>query len=537
MAANKKLTKLFTEIADSIREVKDIVRPLTPSEFPEAIKSMDKRPVVERDINFYDYEGTLLYSYDVSEIKNLKELPPLPYHEGLICQGWNWDYEDVIALDYPMNIGAMYITDDGKTRIHICIETMEYSTIPIHLYQSVSNGISIDWGDGSPIETLEGINGVSGSHKYSQVGEYVVTLEPLEECDMGLGRNGSEGVFGNQSTSSTSTVWKNCIARKAFIGKNYTYYNVYGFGYSAMLEEITCPSYWTKMPCTFSTSQLKFLTIPKYVKEFSNYSFYAMYYSKGTISIPNGVLTIPGNCFAGGYELKSLTLPDSVTSIQGLNDLRCLTKFRIPKNTIIIGQNCFNGCSQIKEINFPKSLKVIKSGALQGVRASIIDIPNVQELSNSAFRGNVAIKMILPKKVEVNIMGQYFMSGGRLRKVVLPENLATIDSYAMSSQYYLYELYLPSTLQSIGVQAFANNWSCKFYDFTACNQVPVLSNTNAFQALRTDCEIRVPEDLYDEWVAATNWATYADYIKAYPRTEYDYDALMEKYYGNEFNND
>ena len=34
------------------------------------------------DVNFFDYDGTLLYSYTWEEAKNLTELPPLPKHEG-----------------------------------------------------------------------------------------------------------------------------------------------------------------------------------------------------------------------------------------------------------------------------------------------------------------------------------------------------------------------------------------------------------------------------------------------------------------------
>ena len=47
------------------------------------------------------------------------------------------------------------------------------------------------------------------------------------------------------------------------------------------------------------------------------------------------------------------------------------------------------------------------------------------------------------------------------------------------------------------------------YDFTKCTAVPALSNANAFSGIPADCEIRVPAALYDEWIAATNWSTYA----------------------------
>ena len=40
-------------------------------------------------VNFYDYDGTRLYSYTVEEAAALTELPPHPSHDGLICQGWN----------------------------------------------------------------------------------------------------------------------------------------------------------------------------------------------------------------------------------------------------------------------------------------------------------------------------------------------------------------------------------------------------------------------------------------------------------------
>ena len=57
-------------------------------------------------------------------------------------------------------------------------------------------------------------------------------------------------------------------------------------------------------------------------------------------------------------------------------------------------------------------------------------------------------------------------------------------------------------------------YSVKFFDFTRHTSVPTLSNTNAFSSIPADCEIRVPAALYDEWIAATNWSTYASKIVA-----------------------
>jgi hypothetical protein len=49
-------------------------------------------------------------------------------------------------------------------------------------------------------------------------------------------------------------------------------------------------------------------------------------------------------------------------------------------------------------------------------------------------------------------------------------------------------------------------------DFTRCTSIPTLENSNAFTGIPADCEFRVPAELYDEWIAATNWSTYASQI-------------------------
>jgi hypothetical protein len=54
----------------------------------------------------------------------------------------------------------------------------------------------------------------------------------------------------------------------------------------------------------------------------------------------------------------------------------------------------------------------------------------------------------------------------------------------------------------------------KYYDFTSHTTVPTLVNTNVFNGIPSDCEIRVPAALYDEWIAATNWTGYASKIVA-----------------------
>ena len=76
---------------------------------------------VKSDVNFYDYDGTLLHSYTATEAAGLTALPENPSHSGLVAQGWNYTLAQIKAevTDHgKCDVGQMYVTTDGKTRIY-----------------------------------------------------------------------------------------------------------------------------------------------------------------------------------------------------------------------------------------------------------------------------------------------------------------------------------------------------------------------------------------------------------------------------------
>ena len=257
------------------------------------------------DVTFIDYDGSVLYSYSLAEAQALTELPTLPSHDGLVCQGWNWTLEAIKALNRPVTVGAMYITDDGATRLHIRIATIGRMTVPLYIGQTVANGVSIDWGDGSTAETLAGTGNKNTTHTYAEPGDYVISLMPQGECTLSFG-SGASSYCVMGSTGNNGRVYCNML-QDVSIGKNVTSIGTYVFG----------------------------------------------------------------NC----YSLASITIPDGVTSIGG---------------------NAFSSCT--------------------GMR---------------------------------------------------------------------------------------------YYEFSARTAIPTLSNKNAFNNIPSDCQMLIPSALYDEWKAATNWATYA----------------------------
>lgn len=378
-------------------------------------------PVAEKDVNFYDYDGTCLYAYTIVEAQSLTELPPLPSHDGLICQGWNWTLADINALNRPMNIGAMYITDDGKTRLYLHIATDGRMDFPLNFAQTVSNGVEIDWGDGSAIETLAGTGVLSTVHHYNAIGDYLLTLNPTSGCTLTLGKQSvNYSIVGSYAVADGNIVYGNMV-QKVEIGRNVTILHVSSFRYVG----------------------LKTITIPNTVTRIRDYCFHTCR-SLQAIVIPNSVTTMDSTPFSTCVSLKMISIPNEVSAIPSsmVNNCYSLHRITIPDDSLMQSGTVFDGCYSLASIK-------------------------------------------------------------------LPYVLTAINSYTFRYCYALSSVVIPSGVTNIGANAFYQCYGLAYIDFTQHTAVPTLANTNALTGIRADCEIRVPAALYDEWVAATNWATYA----------------------------
>ena len=331
-------------VADEIRAKAGTTEPLAwPDGFRAAISGIEtggggssNPTAAAKAVNFRDYDGTVLYSYTVDEAAALTELPALPEHSGLICQGWNWPLDDIKAMGRAVEIGTMYITDDGKTRIYIHLE--DGRTSPM-LGCCPDGTVTVDWGDGTAPDTLTGTS-VSTvkwtpTHEYGAAGDYVIKLSV----------SGSAWFAGSNSSNQYSYLLRYSSGAD---GRNRVYQNA----------------------------------IQK-------------------VEIGDGVTSIGSNAFDRCYSLSSVTMPNGVTSI---------------------------------------------------------------------------------------------------------------GSYAFANCYSLSSVTMPNGVTSIGDFAFSICCGVRYYDFTRHAAVPTLSSANAFREIAADCEIRVPIALYEEWIAATNWSTYADHI-------------------------
>ena len=293
--------------------------------------------VSPKEVNFYDYDGTCLYSYTVEEAAALEEMPPLPEHDGLICQGWNWPLYKIAAMGRAVNVGAMYITDDGKTRIYITLH--DGRTSP--MLGCCPNGtVTVDWGDGTEPDVLTGTSTSTAkwtpNHEYAAPGDYVITL--TVDGTMGLygssSSNQYSGILRHSSgANAVNRVYQNAV-QKVEIGSGVTSIGSYAF---------------------YNCHSLASITIPDGVTFIGNDAFYNCY-SLASITIPDGVTFINNSAFYSCYSLASITIPDSVTSMGSSTFQNCysLASITIPDGMTSIGSSAFYNCYGVRRYDFTR---------------------------------------------------------------------------------------------------------------------------------------------------------------------------------------
>lgn len=372
----------MTSVADTIRTkggtTEQLAWPDGYNAAIEAIQTGGGAPVVEaveKDVNFYDYDGFRLYSYTLADALALTELPPLPSREGLICQGWNWTLDDLLEWAYPADIGATYTTDDGKTRIYIELTSLLNMPMTLYFTQAVSNGVEIDWGDGTTAQTIEGSGNVSLEHSYSAIGNYVVTMKAV---------SGTYS-FNNGKIFGDNYARMNTIQR-IDTGDGLTLLGEYALDTARSLSTVTLSNNLTQLGhYSFRNAGLRAVTMPKSAS--GNHFAYCGYQGCSAlvvVSAPyyraNGNGAANYGCFqectslrrlVSGkkacntlhtyefnecYALEVLVFKPSNTfsqfSIGTVRNCYSLQEFDVPATTTTIFQNAFYRCYSMKRLRF-----------------------------------------------------------------------------------------------------------------------------------------------------------------------------------------
>lgn len=310
--------------------------------------------VSPKDINFYDYDGTCVAAWSLAELAGKTALPDYPAHEGLTCQGWNWTLAGLKAENAKMNVGAMYITSDGKTRIYITLQEGRKSPM---LGICPNGTVTVDWGDGTTPDTLTGtsVNDTqwTPTHNYAASGDYVIALTVDGTARLVGDRNGSSLLHYASSVDNRNLPYLNAIQRVE-LGSS-TSIGPFAFFDCYSLASITIPRGVTNISANAFRScySLTQITLPSDLPSIGDSAFSGCY-SLALITIPRRVTTINVNIFQNCYSLAQITLPSSVGFFGSYAFGNCysLASVEILGSVTGIAAYAFNGCSGMAFYDF-----------------------------------------------------------------------------------------------------------------------------------------------------------------------------------------
>ena len=427
-------------------------------------------------VRFLDYDGTVVETYTAKEFATLTELPANPTHEGLTSQGWNWSLADAktyVADNGVLDIGQMYVTSDGKTRLYISLPEGRTSPI-LQLYLNANSELDIDWGDSSTHSTFTSTtaNYKSERHEYSSSGDYVIAITVVSGGFVLQSSSASNVSLilsnGNDSSSSPDLAYNNAI-KKIEIGNGVTSIGDKAFQSCASLSSVI---------------------IPDGVTSIGNNAFNGCY-ALSSVIIPDGVTSIGNNAFNGCYALSSVIIPDSVTNIgqAAFNGCYALSSITIPDSVRSIGDKAFQSCYSLSSITIPNSVTTIKGGAFSGCASlSSVIIPNsVTSIGDNAFNGCYS-----------------------LSSITIPNSVTNIGQAAFNGCYALSSITIPNSVTSIGQAAFSGCAYMSFIKFES-GTPPTVTYSNAWSDVSTSTVIYVPALVSNWYMDSTNYPAKASY--------------------------
>jgi hypothetical protein len=202
----------------------------------------------------------------------------------------------------------------------------------------------------------------------------------------------------------------------------------------------------------------------------------------------------------------------TTTSILGnTNYSYILKKCYIGNNVNQLIDYCFKACYSLLLISIPYSIANIQTWVFNlSYSLFHVNIPAGCNINSQVFNNCITINNIIFPTASDNVSNQLFEACYSLKKIIIHTTATEIPrlTYACFS---ITKLNFPSSITIIDAAAFANSFNIIEYVFLSITP-PTLANTNAFSGINPICKIYVPDASVEDYKAATNWNTYANYI-------------------------
>ena len=221
---------------------------------------------------------------------------------------------------------------------------------------------------------------------------------------------------------------------------------------TAVTEEELANAWTDEFGVKYSANKKKLLKAPQYLDHYSIKSgtliicdsAFQHCFNLTSIIIPDSITSIGVHAFVGCKGLSSVVIPNSVTSIGVSAFQECyLTSIVIPNSVTSIGRSAFNQCIKLK------SIKVSHGNPRYDSRSNCNAI--IESNSNRIICGcNVTV---IPESV--SSIGEYaFYYCGGLTSIDIPDSVTSIGVHAFECCKNLKSVNIPNSVTSIGEYAF-----------------------------------------------------------------------------------
>ena len=323
--------------------------------------------IPRKEINFLDIKGNVFRAYDKTQFLALTEMPNPPSADGMKPRGWNWTLPEAkaaVEANGTLDVAPEYDTNDGSTRIYVHFE--EGRSSPFIRIENINGTVTLDFGDGSPIETKSGTGQTTDylpvQHTFAP-GDYVIKVTPTVE--------GTTYVLPGENQKGSR------ILQKTLSGEN-----LEGYVYKSSIRKVEMGVGAKLGNQAFQDCfSLASISLPSDLTEIPTDAFRSCIGLK-SVSVPKGVTTIDQYAFSGCTNLEQVSLPNTITTINtnAFSSCRKLTDIVLPGSTTSLGSSALSSCFTLVKICIPSGVSSISTSLLQ----------NCYGLSNLRFTGLVA---------------------------------------------------------------------------------------------------------------------------------------------------
>ena len=303
--------------------------------------------------------------------------------------------------------------------------------------------------------------------------------------------------------------------------------NYYGFTTAVIPESVTYNDITYSVTSiganAFSNGQsLTSITIPNSVTSIGDWAFFFCS-SLTSITIPESVTSIGKNAFESCSSLTSITIPNGVISIGEATFRACssLTSITIPNGITSIGQYAFEFCSSLTSITIPNSVTSIGWGAFYKCYFADENFVNNSNCNSENIWGAT----IVDDDVNGTLIKDNIVVYGRpnIDASIIPEGVLSVKGGAFMGHEHLTSVTIPSSVVSIGLNAF---YDCELLKSIYCHAF--VPPTTEDWTLNYDATLYIPCESLEAYQSHDIWKKFVD-IQCIKEEQPQSDSLYYRY--------